>query len=270
MSIGGNGPVTRKKDGKSLFEVIGPGSGKSGKPLGVPSWFEKGEAPASPAPPRPVSAPPKTKPMTSPPPAPVLGEPILSVSGGRLRISLNQISAVVALLAIILLGVGAFLLGRWTSPNSPAGPQGRIRAPHNRSTTRLADNRPSVLPVPGPDRNGHDRRLAGMVPNDASREKGFSYLVIQGGIQSLNEAENIKRFLYSQGIDATIHRMTHTGMYMVKDMRGFRNLRSSQTRAAMGEYVAQIERLGRNYLSQGGRYDFKQSSGTGPWMITEK
>ena len=255
--------MARKKDGKSLFEVMGTGASRSDKSLDVPSWFDRGGRAADeaskasqPVSPRPVPAGPAGR-----------REPILSVSAGRLIISLNQVSAVVAVLAIILLGVGAFFLGRWTSQNASASP-GQIQAQYNPSATRPDAGPVNVLPKPDSPRPRPGS--TGMVRDDAQRQKGYSYLVIQGGIHTLKEARDIKRFLYDKGINATIHRMRHTGMYMVKDMDGFQNIRSSQTRAAIAEYVAQIERLGKEYLRQGGRYDFKQSNATVPWMITEE
>ncbi len=255
--------MARKKDGKSLFEVMGAGESQSGKSLDVPSWFDRGGQASDEA--SKASQPVSSRPV--PAGQAERREPVLSVSAGRLIISLNQVSAIVVVLAIILLGVGAFFLGRRTSQNASASP-GRIQAQHNRSTTQLGDEPVNVLPRPDspkPRPGG-----TGMVRDDAQRQKGYSYLVIQGGIHTLKEAMDIKQFLYDKGIDATVHRSTHTGMYMVKDMHGFRNISSEQTRAAVAEYVAHIERLGKEYLRQGGRYGFKQRSSTGVWMITER
>ena len=150
---------------------------------------------------------------------------------------------------------------------------------------KLADDYIKFKIEPGPVLKiftGHIKSITGAAPakppaattkpatRSATRQKGHSYLVIQGGIQNLKDAADIKRFLYSKGINSTIHRMKHTGTHMVKDMRGFRNVRSAQTRTTIAEYVARIERLGREYQRQGGRYDFRQSNSTGPWMVTEK
>ncbi len=180
--------------------------------------------------------------------------------------SLTKISAVVVILAIILLGVGAYLLGRRTSQNTSASPD-KIHASYNPGTTRPGAGYGDVIPglkTHRPKSNGSK-----MVPDDAQRQKGYSYLVIQGGVRTPKEALDIKKFLYEMGINATVHRSSHTGMYMVKDMHGFTNIRSEQTRAAIREHVAQIERLGKEYQSRGGRHGFKQDSIT-PWMITEK
>lgn len=261
--------MTRKKDGKSLFEVMGPGESRSDKSLEVPSWFNRGRRKASPAvvpPPGEAASVSQPVPLSSGPE--VRRNPIVSVTSGRLIISLNQISAVVVVLAIILLGVVAYMLGRRTSPDASASPD-RIQALRNPDVIRLGDGSVKGLPVPGSPPPGQDG--SGMISDDAPRQKGYSYLVIQGGIQTLKEAGDIKKFLYDKGVNATIHRMNHTQGYMVKDMKGFPDMRSEQARAARKEHVAQIERLGKMYQRQGGRYDFKQGSGgTEPWMITEK
>ncbi|MDY7011452.1 MAG: hypothetical protein SVV80_11990 [Planctomycetota bacterium] len=257
--------MTSKKDGKSLFEVMKTGESQGGKSLDVPSWFERGgrKTPRKDA----SGEAPKVPPPLSRPSGPeVHHERILSVSSGRLVISLNQISAVVVVLAIILLGVGAYLLGRRTAQNAAASPD-RITAPSKPRATRPGAETVKVLPVP--DSPAHGRGASGMVSDDAQRQKGYTYLVIQGGIQTLKEAKDIKQFLYDKGINATIHRMRHTQGYMVKDMKGFSEIRSSQTRAEIRERVSQIERLGKLYQRRGGRYDFKQSSSTVPWMETE-
>ncbi len=268
--------MTRKKDGKTLFEVMGPGESRSDKSLEVPSWFNHGRRKASPAGGQsPGEAPsvPQPVPLSSGPARDaahpkVRRNPIMSVSAGRLIISLNQISAVVVVLAIILLGVAAYMLGRRTSQDVSASPD-RIQALRNSDVTRLGDGSVKVLPVPGSPPPRQDG--SGMISDDAPRQKGCSYLVIQGGVQTLKEAGDIKKFLYDKGINATVHRMNHTQGYMVRDMKGFQDMRSEQTRAAVKEHVTQIERLGKMYQRQGGRYDFKQGGGgTEPWMITEK
>ena len=257
--------MARKKDGKSLFEVMGTGASRNDKSITVPSWFDRGGRASSASGPQADGSPTVPQP-TSPPPVPSRREPILSVSAGRLVISLSQISAVVAALAIVLLVAAAYMLGRMTSQNTSTVP-GRIKAPYNPAATRPGDGAVRVLPMPGAHRPGPSG--AGMVRDDAKRQKGYSYLVIQGGIDTLKEAGNIKQFLYTKGVNATIHRMS-IRKYMVKDMRGFRNIRSAQTRADIRNHVAQIERLGREYQRLGGRHGFKQSSSIGPWMETEK
>jgi cell division septation protein DedD len=262
--------VTRKKDGKSLFEVIGTDASHSDKSMNVPSWFDQtGQEP--PTDDRPVIEQAKISPMVTPPPVPsgttTHAEPMLSVSSGRLVISLNQISAVVVFLAIILLGVGAYMLGRMSSPDTSASPDG-IKATYNPDVIKPGTGPAGVIPEPEPHQPKPDGSK--MVANDAKRQKGYSYLVIQGGVHTLEEARGIKKFLYEKGVNATIHRMRIDGMYMIKDMHGFRDIRSAQTSAAIAEYVAQIERLGKEYQRQGGRHGFKQHISTGIWMETEK
>lgn len=253
--------MARKKKGKSLLEVIGTDPSKGDRSLGVPSWFNKADD-------QPVggtTGPDRTE-QDMPKPA---DEPVMSVSGGRLRVSLNQVSAIVLFLAIILLGAGAFFLGRRTAPKTPAPAHGA--ATGGSDSGRPGGKHPSVVPVPGSDAGGDatNRRTSGMVSDDATRKKGYSYLVIQGDVQTYEQAQGIKRFLYANSIDATVHKSRHTGKYKVTDMRGFRNIHSAQTKAAINKYVEQIERLGDEYLRRGGRYGFKQSRSSGIWMISE-
>ena len=250
---------------------MGTSASQGDKSLDVPSWFDRGgqavngasrsSAPVLP-PPVPVGA---VRPESGR--VPPRREPILSVSAGRLVISLSQISAVVVVLAIIVLVAAAYMLGRRASQNTSAAPGG-IKAPYDPATTRpdAGGESVNVLPVPVSHQSGTGG--SGMVRDDAKRQKGYSYLVIQGGVQTPKEARDIKWFLYKKGINATVHRSTETGLYKVKDMKGFRDIRSAQTRAEIRAHVAQIERLGRKYKSVG-RYDFKQSNSTVPWMETE-
>ena len=119
--------MARKKDGKSLFEVIGTDASRSAGSMNVPSWFDQaGQKP--PTDDRPVIERAKISPTVTPPPVPsgttTHAEPMLSVSSGRLVISLNQISAVVVFVAIIVFGVGAYMLGRMSSQNTSASTRG--------------------------------------------------------------------------------------------------------------------------------------------------
>ena len=257
--------MSKKKAGKALFEVLGVGSDKGKKPLGVPGWF----GPTQPAQPRPQpDAREPVRPVSERAEAPPAGkakEPIASIRGGRLRICLNQVSAVVLFAGLIVLLLAAYQIGRYSmrligkprgpAPTTPAGP---VR-------------RGSLLPVPAlPSSPGGQGGQAGMLPDNPPRKKGYSYLVIQGGVPTRQEAMDIRKFLYNKGLNTTIDRMRHTQKYMIWDMRGFKDIRQISVQREIAEYVGQIERLGRAYLAAGGKYDFRQSRQTGPWMITAK
>lgn len=137
--------LTKKKSGKALFEVITtyrqkhPGTG----PL-MPEWMRRREQPAgavmpelTPVPLEPQSATPPTAVKQPPPlirpvrpvrqdrPEPTLqplGEPMVNTTGGRLTLSLNYVTSVVAALGLVLLLVAAFLLGRMTAGDRAAKP----------------------------------------------------------------------------------------------------------------------------------------------------
>ena len=102
---------------------------------------------------------------------------------------------------------------------------------------------------------------------DADRPSEYYYLVIQGGIDSRKEAEHIKGFLYSKGVDATIH-LGRQGKYIVKDLRGFKDPNSPEVR----DYVDNtILPLGKAYMKDGdGNRDFGQRRDAPPWMIYER
>lgn len=268
-------PVVRKKNAKALFEVI-TSAARRGRPLGVPGWFgqPKATAPAiSPSAPEPSRLPASPGPAVGVPPAGPrqmprsarAGEPALTVSGGRVRVSLNQVSATVAAIVAVVVVVTAFVMGRLTAPRLVESerplPSGR------QDVLDLGSGHPGVVPVPRPP-EGQGVRPVGMVPDDAVREKGASYLVIQGGINTRPEAEDIKRFLHSKGVSATLHK-GQTNRYLVKDMRPWRDVGSRQTRADLEQYIKRMEQLGSEYLRQGGDYDFRQNHNS-PWLLQEK
>ena len=262
--------VSKKKGGKALFEVLGLGSEKSKKVLGVPGWFgPSGLAQPTPRESRAAGAPP-TAPMLAAPAAPGAPavtaespEPILSISAGRLRISLNWVSTVVACVGLIALLLAAYRLGRYSL---------RRAAPPPSANTGGGVRRSGVAPVPGPRTPAGlpDAGQPQMVPDDAPRTKGYWYIVIQGGIATAEEAQDIKRFLYKKGINATRHRSGETGEWKVKDLRAFKDRRDRTARREITERVEQFERLGRAYLASGGRYDFRQKQKDDPWMEPAK
>lgn len=270
--------MSKKKDEKSLLEVLGlHREGQTGR-LEVPDWINRpgqalstqgtSDSPEIPAAP-PVVSPAGTITRSVARSTTQTSGKIISLSDGRINISLNQVSATVALLAIILMITTAFFLGRRTAANPPVkvSPASGVKeVPYRPDVADIGPKRPRVLPVPHLPAGGTKTNP----PIGAKRQKGLHYLVIQGGITSRAEAEDIQRFLYSKGINTTVERMS-INKYMVKDLRGFKNLRSPETRAELARYVEQIERLGREYQRQGGRWGFKQSKTAPlPWMEKER
>lgn len=277
--------MSKKKGEKSLLEVLGLHRDYKVSQLNVPDWIRQTEQTAAEEIVRkgmikePLLPPAKGQIGKVSQPArttnlPEKGEKkIISISNGRVNISLNQVSATVAALVVILMIVVAFFLGKRVGTNSSVRvipSKDTIKdVPYRPDVSKISPKRPGVLPVPHSSNNATKAKSANL-PISTKRQKGLYYLVIQGGITSKAEAEDIRRFLYSKGINTTIERMS-INKYKVKDLRGFENLRSPETRAELARYVAQIERLGKEYQRQGGRYRFRQSKTAPlPWMEKEK
>jgi len=252
--------LARKKRGKGLFEVISTRSGKSPRQqLGVPGWF------GQPRPARPGQEPPSggeteasAEASVRPEPAYVrrgaMDEPLISVAGGRVRIVLTQAGSVVVCVGLILLLAGAFVLGRRSAAPGP-NQQGAAGLP------------PLPRTRPGSGRKPDD----GLTPDDAARQKGYHYLIIQGGLPTRDVALDIKTFLHDNGVRCTIRPMAqaHLG-FMVKDMTPFKDINSPRTRRVLADHVRRIEALGKKYMDAGGDYGFTQSRDTLPWMEREK
>ena len=253
--------MARKKNAKSLFEVITANAAKghkADKSLGVPGWFgrAKSSQPSAPGPQAAAGAPtalPERPHVAPGPPA----EPIFSIADGRLRISLSQTGAAVAALGLILLLFAAFFLGSRSS-RGPAQAQGAPsagQAPARAGTPLLPPERQEAGPEEG-----------NQVP--AVRQKGLWYLVIQAAVWTRQDAENIRDFLREKkvegkGIYATVHRSRDHRWWMVRDLRGFRDRKSKEALA----YQAGVEALGDEYkkhLRKTSRskdaplYDFRQ------------
>lgn len=261
--------MARKKSPKALFEVIGGDARKADKQLGVPGWFgQAGPAAAEAPPPQPPKPGDAAAQAPSMPPRPVAmaeREPAFYASGGKMTISLSTISALLILLGLIALLAVAFGLGRWSVRAARAGESG---AEQGAQVAGLEDAPPGVLPVPRPVPGQPRAASVDAIPDDAHRPSGYYYLVIQGGIDSRKEAEHIKGFLYSMGVDATIHRPREGGTYIVKHLRGFKDPNSPEVR----DYVDNtILPLGKAYMKDGGgNRDFGQRRDAPPWMIYEK
>ena len=221
--------MAKKKDSVALFEVISksrerqPAGG-----MGVPSWMSQ-------PPQEPEGAEPLRPAEPSPPGAALPKQPIVSTAEGRLQLSLNYVSGAVIVVALVVLLVLVFWLGRVTASSGPA----ETEAP-------AANNQP--LP-----------EIASGQPTPLQRVAGRYYLVIQGllGIdtQHLEAANDIRNFLAAHGVPAEVRRYAgRPQQYIVWAYQGFD---SSDSQDAQ-EHVRFIENLGQQYKAQGGRYDFRQ------------
>lgn len=184
--------------------------------------------------------------MPSPP-----GEPVISIVGGRLRISLNQVSAAVLGLAVVVVLLGSFVLGRRTAP-VPGEPAVVPPAPSKQETTEreLA----SVPLLPAQPQTPQQPPQPPTEPGLPARRKGYWYLVIQAGISTKAQADDIQSFLDDRGISSGVHRSQHTRKWMVRDLRGYADKRSKQAEA----YKDGVEQLGKEYFQppRGRLYDF--------------
>jgi hypothetical protein len=231
--------VGKKKDSVALFEVISKSRQKRSEAgLNVPGWMGRG-VPGGEPPERAEGA----GEVEMPGPLP---EPVVSTAGGRLRLSLNYVTALVAVVGMVLLLVLAFWVGRWSVHASAANATG----PDAQTAGLTGEQTPTP---PGP-------ATPGRVP-------GKHYLVIQGlqGMtqQKRDDAETIVKWLKKEGIAADIGRYRgDPEQYIVWSLNKF----DSPSSAEAEGFVDTIEELGRRYKNGGGRYDFKQRPGD-PWFI---
>ena len=236
--------MAKRKNAKSLFEVIT-------------------ENPRTPL----LSAPRGDRPSGAQPPQTAASPSAAPESPAGMTIRISQFGAVSAAVGVILLVLLAFLWGRAIGIRSartgsrPNSPKPAPRLPVGPG----AGGGNSVLPAAG--------SYAGMAPDTFKRTKGYSYLVIQSNVRLWQDGLAIKKFLYEQGIKATVNPdPQQPGWYEVKDTRGFIKIRTPEVRAQLAEHKTKIERLGKLYSRltgtgqrQGRPYDFK-----GPWKETEK
>jgi len=182
-------------------------------------------------------------------------EPVLSASGGRLRLSVSELGAVVLFAGLIALVVLAFLWGRRVGRRDAVAAAGE----HAVRSAQFP-----VTPVHGPGRQTLDG-AANDRAAQVQRKPGYSYFVIQDRISALDEAKDIQAFLAERKVQVTIHASAVRPFYRVKDCRGFTDLSSPTVKAQIASYKARIEAYGSEYMDQGGRYGFRK-----PWMETER
>ena len=247
--------MAKRKDSIALYEVIGKTRQvRAEAGLAIPAWMGRqrsGAAMRQAAPAPTVEGTEQAVPerIAVPTGAPsVWAEPMVSISAGRLRLSLNYLACVAAGVVLVLLLAAAFVFGRASVPYTQAG-KGESGA----------------------------RASAGGQPagTEIVREKGKYYLVVQGmGGKTpdlLADARAIERFCNAKGERVSINEYTkEPRQYIVLSAQGFDAIDSPEAL----RYVRAIEDLGKNYKAQGGRYDFRQSRDAGgrvkSWFIQWK
>lgn len=251
--------MARRKKAAAPFEVVSQHSLRP--PVNVPGTSAAGAGPADTAaeeqpqqaapqqqPPRRVQ--PAHPPVAGPQPAPREPEPVVSTTSGRLRLSLNYVSSLVVCGVLILLLVGAFVLGRATAPK--AGP--------------TAANNAAQTPTPAPGQ-------------DKPRVAGEYYLVIEAlpgqTAADKSRAEDIVKFCRERGEYATIETYQQKNQagqvirkfYVVWSKRGFD---SPNTQAAL-QHASVVARMGEEYARKTGtRFQFQPNRPGGAWPWFEK
>jgi len=246
--------VNKRKNATALFEVIAKSKQKPADiAMRVPDKSPRPEEGAAPAPERtePPAAPPAaprpepSRPRPAPTPRPAVAlESVLSTTGGRLRLSLNYVSASVAGAAVVLLLVLAFTVGRSAREQ---GPQQQEQA---------------GLPSPGAAQP-HDKAASQIVapPAKPARVEGKYYLVIeslQGNAdRHKTEAFRIADFCTQMGEPADVQ--LWRSQYIVWSLTPF----NSPSDSAAMKHADTVEKLGDNYFRKYRTYKFKQRDSSG-------
>jgi hypothetical protein len=180
------------------------------------------------------------------------GEPVVSLAGERLRLSLNYVSCAIAVGVLLVLLIGSFWLG-WVGGkrSGQAVTAGGGDVPY----------KPGVAAGLG-DREKAAAAAAAMA--NAPRQKGKFYLVVQS-LAAAGEAERVEgtricQYLEEQGHAARLatykHPTTGAARYIVWSMKPFDSPGSDEAKA----YARQVEDLGKTYFAKHKTYDFKQSA----------
>jgi len=235
--------VVKKRDSVALFEVISKTRAKNIEPdMGVPPWMVGGKQAADEQPRKGPGKQP-VKPTAKPACATVKPkrgagkgkEPLVSTAGGRLRLSLDYFTGIVAATGLVLLLAAAFWLGRATAGVARSGQPaqaelGQIASPMAREGP--ADREP--LPA---------------------RTDGKYYMIIQdlqGGDELKAEALRIADYCTANGEPATVN--SYQGRLVVWSLRPF----SSPTGPEVLNHARVVEQLGQRYFKKHKTYDFRQ------------
>ncbi len=243
--------MARKKNSGGLFEVISKTKEtRSESGLSVPKWMGGSQAQAE-APPPPAEAPsvlpPSIKPKRPrPAPRPARApahKPTVFTAGRRLHLSMNFVSCAVVLASLVVLLVGAFLLGRWT-----AGDGGTIQASMGEPPLKR-----DVVPGDGKTTS----------TDSSTRVPGKHYLVIQNlmGNTETHKAEafRIRDYCKEAGEHATVCSYDKDKSFIVWSLKPM----DSPTSEAAIKYAEAIEKLGNGYFQKYHTYDFRQRNRQG-------
>jgi hypothetical protein len=267
--------------------LIGKGKQDHGEKLtAVPAWMGKGQAQAAPPEtPLPRAAPstPESEAPVAETPAPVpvqdqvieagdqatvdaaplvVGEMILTTHGGQLRLSLTHNQGIIAGVAAVLILAVAFMLGRAAAPSVPAVGGKAERPP---AAPAVLKDQPSQkatvkanVPV-GPTEAARNEQPQGKVEVSQDLEKGKYYLIVQGLMGNepahLKDAEAITKFCNEQGEPVKVFKLSD--QYVVLSLTPFALHDSVEAK----KFAQAIENLGKAYMAEHGKYNFKQRGG---------
>jgi len=192
----------------------------------------------------------------------------MTLHEGRVRISLNPFSTVIATGSLLLLIFAAYVLGLKTAPSSrplisaKAEPSGSTIA---KALTSPADSSVIELPRVGtiPTRTGTPKTNSGRKPpakppgaavGADTREPGLNYLLIVT-IDKRQDAEHAQAFLNAHGVKTTIVR--DTGRFLLYDVT--RGYRYGPDETLWKAQKAKLAALTDTYTKQGGRYRFNDT-----------
>jgi hypothetical protein len=248
--------MAKKKGAKALFEVIND-RGKS-KPLGVPGWFDRARAAFSGARAQadlPGQDAPAAHAAPAPPPSPAAwagptNEPMVSMQDGRVRISLNQVSAVVSVLGFLLVMSGAFYFGRQMGMGHKDLPSVASAA---QSPVPATPDKPAGGNAPGKATASarSNQAVGAAIADEGKRKKGLYYLVIQGGIRDQQDARTMIDFLADNDVAASAVRDS-TNRWKVLADKAFSRADGKDVQ----DYKTRIGQLGKDYMRKH-PYDFR-------------
>jgi len=230
--------VAKKKDKAAFFEVISKTrQARKDAGLKVPIWMGRNDEAAEGDQPAEKPQATERKPERPRPIAPTT----IKTQQGRLQFSLNYTASVALAVVIVLLLVGAFMLGRATAP---AGPGQALAGPE-------PPYRPDVLKRSAQQPSG----------GTATRLKGKYYLVIETlkgrSDEDLAEAQRIVEFLSQKGEQATVQTFNVGGQKLVYGIWSLRPFDARDSQEAL-DYARRIEQLGKEYFEKYKTYRFQQ------------